>query len=124
PHGPLQPRLRGAHAPAAGAAGAVAGRAGGRGRVGRNAPMTTVAVKPATMAQALTRAPRDSMAADPSVHVMGEDVGTLGGVVRITDGLAEEIGAERCTDTPMAVACIICTADGIALYGRRPVVEM
>src|SRR5690606_24960172 len=124
PHGPLQPRLRGAHAPAAGAAGAAAGRAGGRGRVGRNAPMTTVAVKPATMAQALTRALRDSMAADPSVHVMGEDVGTLGGVFRITDGLAEEFGDERCTDTPLAEAGILGTAVGMAMYGLRPVVEM
>lgn len=41
--------------------------------------MTTVAVKPATMAQALQRAMRDAMAEDPTVHVMGEDVGTLGG---------------------------------------------
>lgn len=62
--------------------------------------MTTVAVKPATMAQALQRAMRDAMAADPTVHVMGEDVGTLGGVFRVTDGLAEEFGEDRCTDTP------------------------
>lgn len=69
--------------------------------------MTTVAAKaaksgakPATMAQALTRAMRDAMAEDPTVHVMGEDVGTLGGVFRITDGLAKEFGEDRCTDTP------------------------
>lgn len=62
--------------------------------------MTTVALKPATMAQALTRALRDAMAADPTVHVMGEDVGTLGGVFRVTDGLAKEFGEDRCTDTP------------------------
>ncbi|MEU2683800.1 alpha-ketoacid dehydrogenase subunit beta [Streptomyces hygroscopicus] len=80
--------------------------------------------KPATMAQALGRALRDAMAADPSVHVLGEDVGTLGGVFRITDGLAEEFGADRCTDTPLAEAGILGTAVGMAMYGLRPVVEM
>ncbi|MFD8625539.1 alpha-ketoacid dehydrogenase subunit beta [Streptomyces hygroscopicus] len=80
--------------------------------------------KSATMAQALGRALRDAMAADPSVHVLGEDVGTLGGVFRITDGLAEEFGADRCTDTPLAEAGILGTAVGMAMYGLRPVVEM
>ncbi|MCF3179647.1 alpha-ketoacid dehydrogenase subunit beta [Streptomyces polychromogenes] len=89
--------------------------------------MTTVAeqgVKPATMAQALTRAMRDAMAEDPTVHVMGEDVGTLGGVFRITDGLAKEFGEDRVTDTPLAEAGILGTAVGMAMYGLRPVVEM
>jgi 2-oxoisovalerate dehydrogenase E1 component beta subunit len=86
--------------------------------------MTTVALKPATMAQALTRALRDAMAADPTVHVMGEDVGTLGGVFRVTDGLAKEFGEDRCTDTPLAEAGILGTAVGMAMYGLRPVVEM
>ncbi|NGN65424.1 alpha-ketoacid dehydrogenase subunit beta [Streptomyces sp. A7024] len=80
--------------------------------------------KPATMAQALTSALRDAMAADPSVHVMGEDVGTLGGVFRITDGLAKEFGEDRCTDTPLAEAGILGAAVGMAMYGLRPVVEM
>lgn len=93
--------------------------------------MTTVAAKsaktaakPATMAQALTRAMRDAMAEDPTVHVMGEDVGTLGGVFRITDGLAKEFGEDRCTDTPLAEAGILGAAVGMAMYGLRPVVEM
>jgi pyruvate dehydrogenase E1 component beta subunit len=86
--------------------------------------VTTVAAKPATMAQALNRAMRDAMAADPAVHVMGEDVGTLGGVFRITDGLAKEFGEDRCTDTPLAEAGILGTAVGMAMYGLRPVVEM
>jgi len=93
--------------------------------------MTTTAVagtatgrKPATMAQALTRAMRDAMAADPAVHVLGEDVGRLGGVFRITQGLAEEFGEDRCTDTPLAEAGILGTAVGMAMYGLRPVVEM
>ncbi|THA59207.1 alpha-ketoacid dehydrogenase subunit beta [Streptomyces sp. A1136] len=90
--------------------------------------MVTVAVKPetkpATMAQALGRAMRDAMAEDPTVHVMGEDVGTLGGVFRITDGLAKEFGEDRCTDTPLAEAGILGAAVGMAMYGLRPVVEM
>ncbi|MFH8616525.1 alpha-ketoacid dehydrogenase subunit beta [Streptomyces sp. NPDC017979] len=84
----------------------------------------TSAVKPATMAQALQRAMRDAMAEDPSVHVLGEDVGTLGGVFRVTDGLAAEFGDDRCTDTPLAEAGILGTAVGMAMYGLRPVVEM
>ncbi|QES52458.1 alpha-ketoacid dehydrogenase subunit beta [Streptomyces venezuelae] len=86
--------------------------------------MSQLAAKPATMAQALTRAMRDAMAEDPTVHVMGEDVGTLGGVFRITDGLAKEFGEDRCTDTPLAEAGILGAAVGMAMYGLRPVVEM
>lgn len=86
--------------------------------------MTTVAVKPTTMAQALNRAMRDAMAEDPTVHVMGEDVGALGGVFRITDGLTKEFGEDRCTDTPLAEAGILGAAVGMAMYGLRPVVEM
>ncbi|PJF01622.1 alpha-ketoacid dehydrogenase subunit beta [Streptomyces carminius] len=76
------------------------------------------------MAQALNRALRDAMAEDPAVHVLGEDVGTLGGVFRITDGLAAEFGDDRCADTPLAEAGILGTAVGMAMYGLRPVVEM
>lgn len=68
--------------------------------------------KPATMAQALNRALSDAMAEGPLVHVLGEDVGTLGGVFRITDGLAEQFGQEPCTDTPLAGAGILGTAVG------------
>jgi len=84
----------------------------------------TATRKPATMAQALGRALHDEMAADPSVHVLGEDVGTLGGVFRVTDGLAAEFGDDRCTDTPLAEAGILGAAVGMAMYGLRPVVEM
>jgi 2-oxoisovalerate dehydrogenase E1 component beta subunit len=80
--------------------------------------------KPATLSQALNRALRDAMAEDPSVHVMGEDVGRLGGVFRVTDGLTAEFGEDRCTDTPLAEAGILGTAVGMAMYGLRPVVEM
>jgi 2-oxoisovalerate dehydrogenase E1 component subunit beta len=87
-------------------------------------PSREPARKPSTMAQALNRALRDALAADPDVHVFGEDVGTLGGVFRVTDGLAEEFGDDRCTDTPLAEAGILGTAVGMAMYGMRPVVEM
>lgn len=89
--------------------------------------MTTVVAtgaRPATMAQALNRALRDALADDPSVHLLGEDIGTLGGVFRITDGLAKEFGDSRCTDTPLAEAGILGAAVGMAMYGLRPVVEM
>ncbi|WP_082126700.1 alpha-ketoacid dehydrogenase subunit beta [Allosalinactinospora lopnorensis] len=77
-----------------------------------------------TMAQALNRALRDALAADPDVLVYGEDVGPLGGVFRVTDGLAAEFGAERCFDSPLAEAGIVGTAVGMAMHGGRPVVEM
>jgi 2-oxoisovalerate dehydrogenase E1 component beta subunit len=80
--------------------------------------------KPATMAQALRQALHDSLADDPTVHVLGEDVGTLGGVFRITDGLAAKFGPARVSDTPLAEAGILGTAVGMAMYGLRPVVEM
>ncbi|WP_052847915.1 alpha-ketoacid dehydrogenase subunit beta [Streptomyces avicenniae] len=76
------------------------------------------------MAQALNRALRDALAADPDVHLLGEDIGTLGGVFRVTDGLAAEFGPERCADTPLAEAGILGAATGMAMYGLRPVVEM
>jgi 2-oxoisovalerate dehydrogenase E1 component beta subunit len=77
-----------------------------------------------TMAQALNQALRDAMAADDSVLVFGEDVGPLGGVFRITDGLTAEFGGNRCFETPLAESGIVGTAVGLAMNGMRPVVEM
>ncbi|MET8148505.1 alpha-ketoacid dehydrogenase subunit beta [Actinoplanes sp. NPDC049668] len=77
-----------------------------------------------TMAQALNRALRDAMAEDPSVVVFGEDVGPLGGVFRITDGLTADFGEDRCFDTPLAESGIVGVAVGMAMNGMRPVVEM
>jgi 2-oxoisovalerate dehydrogenase E1 component beta subunit len=77
-----------------------------------------------TMAKALNTALRDALAGDDRVLVMGEDVGQLGGVFRITDGLTKEFGEERCFDTPLAEAGIVGTAVGMAIYGLVPVVEM
>ena len=77
-----------------------------------------------TMAQALNSALRDALAADEQVLVFGEDVGPLGGVFRITDGLTKEFGEKRCFDTPLAEAGIVGLAVGMAMGGFRPVVEM
>jgi 2-oxoisovalerate dehydrogenase E1 component beta subunit len=77
-----------------------------------------------TMAQALNTALHDAMEADDRVVMFGEDVGTLGGVFRITDKLQERFGDKRCFDTPLAESGIVGSAVGMALYGYRPVVEM
>jgi 2-oxoisovalerate dehydrogenase E1 component beta subunit len=77
-----------------------------------------------TMAQALNAALRDALGADERVLVFGEDVGRLGGVFRITDGLTRDFGEERCFDTPLAEAGIVGLAVGMAMGGFRPVVEM
>ena len=82
------------------------------------------AVEPLTMAAALNRALADAMAADDSVLVFGEDVGALGGVFRVTDGLTARFGDDRCFDTPLAESGIVGTAIGMAMNGMRPVVEM
>ncbi|MFF3865961.1 alpha-ketoacid dehydrogenase subunit beta [Micromonospora sp. NPDC001898] len=77
-----------------------------------------------TMAKALNAALADALAEDERVLVFGEDVGTLGGVFRITDGLQARFGDKRCFDTPLAEAGIVGFAVGLAMSGMRPVVEM
>ncbi|QIZ99453.1 alpha-ketoacid dehydrogenase subunit beta [Leifsonia sp. PS1209] len=84
------------------------------------APATTTM----SMAQAINRALADALDTDPDVLVFGEDVGVLGGVFRITDGLAARFGETRCFDTPLAEAGIVGSAVGMAMNGMRPVVEM
>jgi pyruvate dehydrogenase E1 component beta subunit len=80
--------------------------------------------KPTTYAQALNAALRDSLSEDERVLVMGEDVGQLGGVFRITDGLTRDFGEQRCFDTPLAEAGIAGFAVGLCMQGFRPVIEM
>ena len=77
-----------------------------------------------TLAQAINQALKDAMAEDEKVLIFGEDVGALGGVFRVTDGLQDEYGEERVYDTPLAESGIIGTAIGLAMYGYRPVPEM
>ncbi|MGZ3638892.1 MAG: alpha-ketoacid dehydrogenase subunit beta, partial [Ktedonobacterales bacterium] len=81
--------------------------------------MTTI-----TMGKALNLALHDALRDDSRVLIFGEDVGRLGGVFRVTDGLQAEFGAERVFDTPLAEATIAATALGLAMKGFRPVAEM
>jgi 2-oxoisovalerate dehydrogenase E1 component beta subunit len=74
--------------------------------------------------QAVNDALRLQMRLEPKTVVLGEDVGKFGGVFRATSGLHEEFGADRVIDTPLAEAGIIGTANGMALYGLRPVPEI
>ncbi|MDQ3991220.1 MAG: alpha-ketoacid dehydrogenase subunit beta, partial [Actinomycetota bacterium] len=77
-----------------------------------------------TMGQALNEALRFSLKEDDRVLVMGEDVGKLGGVFRITDGLQADFGDERVFDTPLAESGIVGTAIGLCMAGWKPVCEM
>ena len=77
-----------------------------------------------TIGKALNLGLRRAMEEDPKVLIMGEDVGKLGGVFRITDGLQKDFGEQRVVDTPLAEAGIIGTAVGLAIRGYRPVCEI
>ncbi|MGW0593631.1 alpha-ketoacid dehydrogenase subunit beta [Streptosporangium sp. NPDC002607] len=77
-----------------------------------------------TLAKALNEGMRKAMEDDSKVLVMGEDVGKLGGVFRVTDGLQKDFGEQRVIDTPLAESGIIGTAIGLALRGYRPVCEI
>lgn len=81
-------------------------------------------VETMTMAAALNRALADALEEDGRVLIFGEDVGALGGVFRITDGLTERFGEDRCFDTPLAESGIMGSAVGMAMNGMIPVVEM
>ncbi len=81
--------------------------------------MTTI-----TLAKGLNAGLRAAMESDPKVLLMGEDIGKLGGVFRVTDGLQKDFGEDRVIDTPLAESGIIGTAVGLALRGYRPVCEI
>ncbi len=72
-----------------------------------------------TMAKALNEGLRRAMERDPKVLLMGEDIGKLGGVFRITDGLQKDFGQDRVIDTPLAESAIVGTAVGLAIRGYR-----
>ncbi|MFT4284959.1 MAG: alpha-ketoacid dehydrogenase subunit beta [Protaetiibacter sp.] len=76
------------------------------------------------MAKAINEGLRAALAADPKVLLMGEDIGTLGGVFRVTEGLKAEFGEDRVLDTPLAESGIVGTAIGLAMRGYRPVCEV
>jgi 2-oxoisovalerate dehydrogenase E1 component beta subunit len=77
-----------------------------------------------TFARAINSGLRKSLENDPKVILMGEDIGTLGGVFRVTDSLQKDFGEHRVVDTPLAESAIIGTAVGLAYRGYRPVVEI
>ena len=77
-----------------------------------------------TMGAALNQALRHSLSEDERVLVLGEDIGKLGGVFRITDKLQEEFGDERVFDTPLAESAIMGVSVGLAMAGWKPVPEM
>lgn len=77
-----------------------------------------------TMAKALNEGLRRAMEKNKKVLIMGEDVGKLGGVFRITDGLQKDFGEDRVIDSPLAESAIVGTAVGLAIRGYRTVCEM
>ncbi|TFD69167.1 alpha-ketoacid dehydrogenase subunit beta [Cryobacterium sp. Hb1] len=88
------------------------------------APDTSVASASLPMTKALNAGLRRAMLDDPRVLLMGEDIGPLGGVFRVTEGLIAEFGDKRVLDTPLAESGIIGTAIGLAMRGFRPVCEI
>jgi pyruvate dehydrogenase E1 component beta subunit len=77
-----------------------------------------------TMAKALNAGLRRALEADPKVVLAGEDIGKLGGVFRVTEGLQKDFGEGRVIDSPLAESGIVGTAIGMALRGYRPVCEI
>ncbi|WP_182112473.1 MULTISPECIES: alpha-ketoacid dehydrogenase subunit beta [unclassified Actinotalea] len=81
-------------------------------------------VERVTLAKAINLGLRAALEEDPKVLLMGEDIGRLGGVFRVTDGLQKDFGPDRVVDTPLAESGIVGTAIGLALGGYRPVCEI
>jgi len=81
-------------------------------------------MRPITYREALNEALREEMRRDPSVFLLGEDIGKYGGVYAVTKGLFEEFGEERVKDTPLAEAVIAGASAGAAAVGTRPVAEI
>ncbi|MDP9886245.1 pyruvate dehydrogenase E1 component beta subunit [Sinomonas atrocyanea] len=77
-----------------------------------------------TIAKAINAGLRAALEQDESVLLMGEDIGTLGGVYRVTEGLKSDFGPERVVDSPLAESGIIGTSIGLSLRGYRPVAEI
>ena len=77
-----------------------------------------------SMAKAINAGLREALLGDEKVLLMGEDIGPLGGVFRVTEGLSAEFGEKRVLDTPLAESGIVGTAIGLAMRGYRPVIEI
>jgi pyruvate/2-oxoglutarate/acetoin dehydrogenase E1 component len=81
-------------------------------------------VREMTYLEAISDGLREEMRRDESVFCIGEDIGAFGGAFKVTDGFAEEFGAERVLDAPLAENLIIGAATGAAIEGMKPVCEM
>ncbi len=90
----------------------------------RPATAQTTGTRTLTLAKAINLGLRQALADDDKTLLMGEDIGPLGGVFRVTDGLQAEFGEQRVVDTPLAESGIVGTAIGLALRGYRPVCEI
>jgi len=88
------------------------------------APVTQRPSTSVTLGKAINMGLRKAMEDDPKVLLMGEDIGKLGGVFRVTDGLQKDFGEDRVIDTPLAESGILGTAVGLAMRGFRPVCEI
>lgn len=86
------------------------------------APSSPIVTLP--LGKAINKGLHDALANDPKVLLMGEDIGPLGGVYRVTEGLHAEFGPQRVLDTPLAESGILGTAIGLAMRGYRPVCEI
>ena len=89
---------------------------------------SAAAIEPAkrtevTLLEAIAQGLRDEMRADPTVFMIGEDIGTYGGAFRLTAGFLDEFGPERVIDTPISESGFVGAAIGAAMMGLRPVVE-
>ncbi|MFI5800385.1 alpha-ketoacid dehydrogenase subunit beta [Streptomyces sp. NPDC051677] len=85
---------------------------------------TPVVARPTALAHALNAALRDALVDDDRILLLGQDIGRLGGVFRVTDGLQDEFGLLRVVDTPLGEAGIVGSAIGLAMAGYRPVCEI
>lgn len=123
-----RPVTAGAHGPRPAAAGTPrAGQTAGSSSAGQSTPAVApfpTGTQRLTFAKAITLGMRRALADDDKVLLMGEDIGRLGGVFRVTDGLQAEFGADRVVDTPLAESGIVGTAIGLAMRGYRPVCEI
>jgi 2-oxoisovalerate dehydrogenase E1 component beta subunit len=77
-----------------------------------------------TLAKAINEGLRKSMEDNPKVLLLGEDIGKLGGVFRVTDGLQKDFGEPRVIDSPLGESGIVGTSVGLAMRGYRPVSEI
>jgi len=83
-----------------------------------------MAIENMGLGKAINEGLRRALAENPKVLLIGEDIGTLGGVFRVTEGLKDQFGGDRVIDSPLAESGIVGSAIGLAMRGYRPVCEI